>query len=73
MELFGLDKDLSRKVIAYIADYHPSPVVQEDCNMYLMNMVDRFGEDTMRILEKDKESILNLAKKIKNNFGEEEE
>lgn len=73
MELFGMDKDLSRKVISYIADYHPSLSVQEDCNMILMNMADHFSEDSMRVLEAEKDSILSLAKKIENNFGDEEE
>ena len=70
MELFGLDKDLTRKVLGYIADTNPYLPVQEDIEMFLMNMKDGLSDDTMQILEKEKESILELAKAIKESFGD---
>lgn len=70
MELFGLDKDLTRKVLSYIAETNPYLPVQEDIEMFLMNMKDSLSDDTMQILEKEKESILELAEAIKENFGD---
>lgn len=70
MELFGLDKDLTRKVLGYIAETNPYLPVREDIEMFLMNMKDDLSDDTMQVLEKEKESILELAKAIKESFGD---
>ena len=71
MELFGLNQDLTRKVLLYIAETSPYGVVQEDCEMYLMGMSDKLSDTTMMILSKERDQILKLASTIENVFDEE--
>ena len=64
MELFGLDEKTTKKVIENLAVTSPYGVVQEDCEMYLVGMIDNLSDATMGILESEKDAIVNFGKNI---------